>query len=721
MKQDSSFSIRVTSISSVRGSNVIFHGVLIKDGFKRATNKKYLMVIAPKCLLPMMPIAGQHWYIIGKAFEETVEHNKIYFKKLTVNATRLKVIMPECGDHFVNFIAKDPEFGGIAEVKARLLWYHFKTEVYKILNEKNVERLTEVLSSKIAKKMINGWEKYSNLKWLHWFSEHGVSPEISARIIKHHSEKTIQRIQGNPYVLQTFGMSFSAVDVMAKQYFFVKDDDPRRLISAVREALYKRTNSGHTIAEYRDVKAILNRVLNNSELAKQALMLSHENIDFIIDNDGNYHPTGTLLMEKTVAYRFLDLANKTDFWGGIQDEALAFAIQDLPFPLLEKQVEAVCDCMVNSISILTGGAGTGKTTTLRVILRSYQKMGYKIFPMALSGRASKRIRESTGFPASTIAGFLKNAQILDDDLAIIVIDEASMVDLPTMYKIIMKLHCNVRILLSGDQAQLSPIGYGLILHEVVKTNIIKNNELNIVNRQVGSTGIPEFTLLIRNGIIPEFKSENITFHETQSSDLNEKIAGLYALNPAKTQIVAAVKNNDVGGIRQINTLCQNLCNSSGQRLKFGYFGENQYLDIRVGDPIIFNENNWDEDIQNGTMGRLVSVGGNDDKGTPVIGTATIDDGRTIKLTTELVLIMDLAYAITVHKSQGSQFPRVIVVLSNSRMIDRSWIYTALTRAEVNIEIVGTKVQFEQAIMRISSAEQRKTYLKTLLEISTTKS
>ena len=99
----------------------------------------------------------------------------------------------------------------------------------------------------------------------------------------------------------------------------------------------------------------------------------------------------------------------------------------------------------------------------------------------------------------------------------------------------------------------------------------------------------------------------------------------------------------------------------------------------------------------------------------------IDDGRTIKLTTELVLIMDLAYAITVHKSQGSQFPRVIVVLSNSRMVDRSWIYTALTRAEVNIDIVGTKVQFERAIMRISSAEQRKTYLKTLLEISATKS
>lgn len=715
MRVNSRFDLRVTSVWNKEGSFVYFGGVFIKDGFKKSTTKKYLVVKAPREALPMLPIIGQHWRILGSSYEEKVVYGEISLIKITVDAVRLKVTMPISGEHFVNFVAKDPEFTRIGSIKARELWKTFGADIYQIIEGKNTQELCRVLTPEAAKGLINGWGKYSNLRYLHWFSEHGVSPEISARIIRRHTEKTIERVQDNPYILQTFGMSFSSVDKLAKDSFSVQLNDPRRLIAAVREALYKRTQRGHTVAEHKDVKTILNRVLGDSQLAKQALMTSHENMDFVIDAQGAYHPTGALLMEKTVAYRFLDLARKTDNWGGLQDEVLAYAIQNLPFPLLEKQAEAVCDCMTNSLSVLTGGAGTGKTTTLRVVLRCYEKMGYKIFPMALSGRASKRIYESTGFHASTIAGFLKNVEIRDEDRAIIVIDEASMVDLPTMYRIIMKLHNNVRILLSGDQAQLSPIGYGLVLHELVKVKNIKNNELDIVKRQEGATGIPEFTRAIRNGIVPAFSSKNIVFHKAESTALNEKVAQLYALEPDRTQIICAVKNNQFGGIEQLNILCQKLCNPNGQLLEFEIYNEKKFLNIRLGDPVIFNENNWDEDIQNGTMGRLAGVGGVDQDGKAKIGQVLVDDGRVVELTPELVLIMSLSYAITGHKSQGSQFPRVIVVLSDSRMIDRAWIYTALTRSEVNIEIVGQLAQFNSAVRRISSAEQRQTYIKTLLE------
>ncbi|MGF1761143.1 ATP-dependent RecD-like DNA helicase [Photobacterium sagamiensis] len=704
----SRFDIRVTSIWNTKGKIITFSGMPLK-GSMRASAKKVIVVRADSKLFPMIPIKGQHWCISGTKTERQVQRDGFIQTQVDVQATRLRVTMPETGDNFVEFVASDKEFVGVGDVFARKLWNKFQTGIYKILDDGNVEMLEMVLTTKTAQTMVEAWKKYSNLKYLHWFAEHAVPPNISSNIMKYHDERAVEQVKTNPYTLQSFGMDFNAVDELAKNHFLMIDNDPRRLVAAVEESLYRFTKRGHTVASHSDLKPILNRVLDNSELAKEALMVSYEKGDFIIDDEGNYHPTAALVMEKVVAHRFLHLAGQNETWDGRFDEALAHGMENLAFPLLERQVDAVCSSLLNPISVLTGGAGTGKTTVLRVILRAYQKLGYKIYPMALAGRAAKRIKEGTGIHASTIAGFLKNVEILDDEQAIIVIDEASMVDLHTMYRLVMALHNNVRILLVGDPAQLSPIGYGLILHDVVKTSSIAGTELNIVKRQKGSTGIPEFTLSVRNGELPSFTSNHIRFHFAQPEDLNKKITGLYSEDPSITQIVGATYSANHGGINALNNLCQEQCNPTGERLEFDLFGDRMYLNIRVNDPVIFTENEWDEDIQNGTMGRLVSTGEESQ-----FGVVELDDGRTVELTESLINIVQPAYAVSLHKAQGSQFPRVIVALTGSRMIDRSWIYTALTRAETYIEIVGTPQQFEAAIRRISAAEQRKTTLHRLL-------
>ncbi|HCE2112282.1 AAA family ATPase [Vibrio parahaemolyticus] len=704
----SRFNIRVTSVWNTKDEIITFCGVPLK-GSKRASAKKVIVVKANIKLLPMLPVRGQHWRISGTKTEGQVQRGGFIQTQVDVQATRLRVTMPETGDNFVEFVASDKEFVGVGDVYARKLWDKFQTGIYKILESGDVEMLEMVLTTKTAQTMVEAWKKYSNLKHLHWFAEHAVPPSISSNIMKYHDERAIELVKANPYILQSFGMDFSAVDEMVKSHFQIAESDSRRLVAAVEESLYRFTKKGHTVASHSDLKTILNRVLDCSELAKQAMMTSHENGDFILDDDGNYHPTAALVMEKVVAHRFLHLAGQNETWDGRFDEALAHGMENLAFPLLERQVDAVCSSLLNPISVLTGGAGTGKTTVLRVILRAYQKLGYKIYPMALAGRAAKRIKEGTGFHASTIAGFLKNVEISDDEQAIIVIDEASMVDLHTMYRLVMALHCNVRILLVGDPAQLSPIGYGLILHDVVKTSSIAGTELNIVKRQKGSTGIPEFTLAVRNGQVPTFTSPNIRFHFAQPESLNQKITELYAQDPSNTQIVGATYSANHGGINTLNNLCQEQCNPTGERLEFDLFGDRMYLNIRVNDPIIFTENEWDNDIQNGTMGRLVSTGEEFQ-----FGMVELDDGRTVELTESLINIVQPAYAVSLHKAQGSQFPRVIVALTGSRMIDRSWIYTALTRAETHIEIVGTPQQFEDAIRRTSAAEQRKTTLHRLL-------
>ncbi|MGR5151218.1 AAA family ATPase [Photobacterium swingsii] len=699
------FDIQVTDAHRPRGKKVTFTGRPLKSS-QTSVVKEFAFVTANINDLPMMPVNGQRWRIWGTKTETKVRK---FQTRIDISATELEVTMPESSKNFVAFVKEEKEFDGVGEGYAKKLWVEYGSGIYKILEEEDTDKLRVVLKTqRLVDGMLKGWRKYSNLKHLHWLSKHAVPANISSNLVKFHDEHAINLVKDNPYILQSFGMDFSDVDKLAREHFNVTRDDKRRLIAAIEESLYRFSKrDGHTVATPGDLKRVLYRVLNCDKLARQALAAGHENGDFVVDEDGNYHPMPALVMEKVVAHRFRKLAADKDEWGALHDEALSHAMENLAFQLQPKQATAVCSSLVNPISAITGGAGTGKTTVLRVVLRAYQKLGVKIYPMALAGRAAKRIKESTGFHASTIAGFLKNVEIPDDEQAIIVIDEASMVDLQTMYRLVMALHDNVRILLVGDAAQLAPIGYGLILYDVVKSNEIACTELDIVMRQEDSSGIPEFTLAVRDGQIPAFTNPNIRFHHADWHQINDIIVDLYAQDPSNTQILGATKKAGEGGIRSLNHICQSDFNPRGDIVEVEIFGEIKPLNARVNDPVIFVENVWDEDIQNGTMGHLVSSDGK-------FGVVELDDGRTMELTESLVEIMEPAYAVSLHKAQGSQFPRVIIALTNSTLIDRSWIYTALTRAEKHIEIVGTPEQFERAIKRIGSAERRQTTLHKLL-------
>ncbi|HAW8069587.1 TPA: AAA family ATPase, partial [Escherichia coli] len=168
-----------------------------------------------------------------------------------------------------------------------------------------------------------------------------------------------------------------------------------------------------------------------------------------------------------------------------------------PYELTKKQIEAVTTCLDNAVSCITGGAGTGKTTVLRTALRAYHQMGFEIHAVALSGRAAMRLHESIGFITSTIAKLLRREPIepsSDQPKHLLVIDEASMIDLPTMYRLVNHIHPSVRIIFTGDPDQLPPIGCGKVLADIVLSKAIANTMLDIVKRQKGSTGIPEGTV-----------------------------------------------------------------------------------------------------------------------------------------------------------------------------------------------------------------------------------
>lgn len=428
---------------------------------------------------------------------------------------------------------------------------------------------------------------------------------------------------------------------------------------------------------------------------------------------GTFHPTAMLIMEHVIAKRLLKLTGEPTNWHHEHDLAYHKSMAELSYPLTTQQAAAVHMAMANSVSCITGGAGTGKTTVLRTVLMAYNQLQFNIKAIALSGRAAMRMHESTGFITSTIARFLKE-EPLEGAQYLVVIDEASMLDLQTMYRIVTHITPATRLLFVGDPDQLPPIGSGLILADILKSKSIPNTTLDIVKRQKGSSGIPEYSLLIKHGQMPpQLSTGNIYFHDVPAPLISDTCVELYQHQPGVSQIIGATYRGKNGGIDELNRRCQEVCNRDGRQLTFDFYGEQQYLDIRENDPVIFTKNDYEAGVQNGTLGRLISV-----EQTEIhFGTVLSDTGQFIQLTQALLDSIRPGYAISLHKAQGSQFRRVIVPIASSKMVDKNWLYTAITRAEVELHLVGNKALLHKVINRQGSVHKRQTHLAKLLSSS----
>jgi exodeoxyribonuclease V alpha subunit len=407
-------------------------------------------------------------------------------------------------------------------------------------------------------------------------------------------------------------------------------------------------------------------------------------------------------MEKVIAKRFKALSTQKDAWTNNHQSALSKMLNELPYSLTGEQLDAIKASMTNSISCITGGAGTGKTTVIRTALRAYNEMGFTIIPVALSGRAAKRMHESIGFVTSTIAKLLSEKPV-GEGKQLLVIDEAGMVDVATMYRIIKHLHPSVRILLVGDPYQLPPIGVGIVLNDTIKSNLVPVSELTIVQRQSAESGVPDYANAIKNGNTPsKLNTGCISFHDTHNDSIAKHCVDLMLKASGESMIIAPTKKL----VNEINLRAQSFKNPTGRVMELSLFDQKYRTEFRLNDPVIFTKNNYQAGVQNGSIGRLVSI---DDW-----GAVELEDGSILELDNALFDSLQLAYGITLHKGQGSQFKNVIVALSSSKMVDRSWLYTAVTRVETKLEIVGPEYIFHQAVGRLSASNTRKTYLADLI-------
>lgn len=716
-----SFDLRITSIYRNDSHFVAFSGVPIRDGRKSFIKEIYIVNTKPQ-YIAISPVIGQCWRVQGKYERVKVNHGRYYVDEVRINPSSCECILPETSEAIVRFLAETACFKGIGESKARTLLETFKKSLFHVIKSDDIEALVTRggLTQSAAERLIEGFQKYSNLEHAQWLSDKRIPLDVIQRIIKYHGRETIEQITNNPYRLLQFGLPFKTkrkeklvitmgADEIATLHFDITHDDPRRLSGALDDVIIRITEDGHTCACESEVIKRLRRLLGNDKsIIQRALEVGKETASIKVTRGNIYHPIGALIMENVIAKRLLNLQTKS-FWSAKHAQVFQRVTTSQPFPLLSKQIDAVKGAMVHSVYAITGGAGTGKTTVLKTIMTAYKQLGMLVRGIALSGRAAMRMSEATGFQCCTIAKFLNEAKVKKGVIGVVIIDEASMVDLKDMYRIVMHIPTSLRLLFVGDADQLPPIGSGLIFHDIIKSGVIGRTVLDTVKRQSEDSGIPQYSIDVRDGKIPASLSNgSVSFHECSKHEVdNIAIKLLETYGKKETQIITPTNSNR----KVLNYRCQDKMNPSGKRMNFRDGVLFQHVGIKENDPVIFSQNNYDAKVWNGTMGYLKEASS---ELPDVIGIVEDDSGQEVPINLMLVDTLELAYAITLHKSQGSQFKRIIIAMTHSRQLDRSWLYTAITRATEHVHIVGTRYMLESAIMRVGAVQKRETFLKSVL-------
>ena len=561
--------LRVTSIrsQSPKGfGGCIFTGKPVDDQGNVQDAAAYYVVKATGLTLGKALVqTGQWWKVSGEASERSLDVNGYRVSEWQIDAANALLMRPS-GEHIVSFIADNPAFEGIGQVKSRRLWDALGAKLYESLDAADVDLLATVLTPESAIQVVSAWAQYGDSRTLQWLQAEGIDLEIGRKVLKFFGRETPEKLQEDPYRLLSFCASWRQVDALAQSHFGVEPDDPRRLQGAIEEACYRVFASGHTMVLSAKLVDVLQSVLGGQtrtfrwrSLVPAALAQGHTNGSFVVGHYG-VQPLGAMVMERQVAKAVKDrlAATGTALMSPTEVEAVLHAYEAKEgIELNAEQRHAVHLVSEKSFMLITGGAGVGKTTVLKALYKVYDHAGVEVVQLALAGRAAKRMQEATGRAASTIASFLRAAKELAGS-CVVVVDEASMVDIVTMHRLVELLGPDVRIVMAGDPEQLMPVGPGLVLHALIRVPAVPLAELKIIKRYGGD--IAAAAVSIRKGIWPSLSSDEadpIAFIHCAdgrtavgTSLIGETVLDLYLLDPANTQILS-VRRNGSGGVKTI--------------------------------------------------------------------------------------------------------------------------------------------------------------------------
>lgn len=600
---------------------------------------------------------------------------------------------------------------GVGINKAKKLWSVFDQQIYRVLDDGDIGSLTDKKRGKlpleVAILLVDRWHANKiETETVRFFQESGLPSLLAIKALPFYGKHTIQKIKDNPYRLLAF-THFQAIDKQAIECLGIEMHDPRRMNAAVAAAVYKDYDAGHTAIIKKDlIQSVKSFAQLNTQEAQQAINQALVDQTIVINAKHIYQGLGQASMEKFIARKIAHLLCNTTT--GQQALSTPRLKPELLIEFEEKnklflnasQKQAVEAALAHRFAIIQGAKGVGKMICL-LALHHQIKSNNGITQVALSGPAAKRMAKVTQKEASTIASFLTKVSIEPlPEYTKLVVYESSMVDVPTMIKLLRALPDTGSMTLIGDSRQLPPVGPGLIFHALSFVPDIPTVTLNQVHLSAVSSGISKAADLIRQKQRPSI----VDFDKTASEDEQVGLCHI-SVNPQDISSTAVGlrhfirKWGEVQVIAPTISLCDDINIRAHNSYRNDINGKAKPLirctkSIGLDDMIVCTSNLYYKGLTDGSLGQVTHVFESAVAKTLPNGEIELCyaiaefEGQEVSLSASDFTKIKLGYCITCNKAQGSEFERVIIALPNSKILDNSWIYTAITRAKKQALIVG---------------------------------
>jgi exodeoxyribonuclease V alpha subunit len=618
---------------------------------------------------------------------------------------------------------------GIGPIYARRLVSAFGIDTLRILAEEP-NRILEVpgIGEVRARRILRAWEEQRGMRDVMVFLQgHGVGTALALRIYRAFGAETVARVKENPYCLarEIYGVGFILADRIARA-MGISEDSPVRVQAGLLHVLKKFSDEGHCFIPLALVKsnasALLGFELEAAESAIEKLAVEGEIVLEEAGEEGatRVYPQELYHAERRVASAIRSLLSTPS---GFRDKGLKGSTLNLfnpaTFSLEKEQREAILQALQHKVLIITGGPGTGKTTLLVSLLALFRASDVSFALAAPTGRAAKRMGEMAGEEAKTIHRLLEynprergfqRGEHRPIEADVVIIDEASMVDLPLLDHLLKAVEPHSHLILLGDVDQLPSVGPGSVLRDLIDSGAVPVVVLRRIFRQSQESLIVVNAHRILRGESLLFGDERekrdfVFVPRENEAEILETVKTLVKKRSGdkEIQVLSPVHRGSLGTV-YLNRELQKLLNPGGESIERG-----ETL-FRLGDKVMQLRNNYDKAVFNGDLGRIVRIDRE-------AGELQVDfDGRPVSYTMEELDELSLAYAISIHKSQGSEYAAVVIPLHTSHylMLHRSILYTAVTRGKEQVVLVGSRRALAMAIRNVR-VERRFTGLKERLK------
>lgn len=684
-------------------------------------------------------VGNFHYISEGEMVEATgpMTEHPVYGEQMTVETYEIKA--PEDTAAMERYLGSGAVKGIGAALAARIV-RRFKADTFRIMEEEP-ERLSEVkgISEKMAMAISEQVEEKKEMRQAMMFlQEYGISMSLAVKIYQEYGPRLYTVIKENPYQLadDIAGVGFKMADEIAKRVGIFTDSD-FRIKSGVLYTLLQATGNGHTYLPETDLLSQASELLRvetesikkhlmDMQIDKRLVIRESEGVRVVYASQYYYMEMGVARMLHDLNIRGREPEEK------IRKKLLQIQKEE-SIELDEKQVQAVVEAVNSGLLIITGGPGTGKTTTINTIIRYFESEEMEILLAAPTGRAAKRMTEATGYEARTIHRLLEISGMPGDERSIgmhferneenpldadaVIIDETSMVDIHLMQSLLKAVNPGTRLILVGDVNQLPSVGPGNVLKDVIEAGCFNVVMLTRIFRQASQSDIVVNAHKINAGeSVPLGKKSN-DFLFIKRDDPNmiinamitlvqKKLPGYVGADPYDIQIMTPMRKGALG-VERLNTILQEYLNPPD---KSKLEKESGGVTFRVGDKVMQIKNNYNIEwevrnkygipvdkgtgIYNGDIGIIREI-----NLFAELVTVEFDEGRMVEYSFKQMEELELAYAITIHKSQGSEYPAVVIpIFSGPKMLmTRNLIYTAVTRARACVCLVGVPEVFQAMV------------------------